>query len=48
VYIDVWFNIRTSNGHKWRKSVPREDIKHCYELTNKFNLTTSGVSLATD
>jgi len=40
VYTDVWFNIRTSNSHKWCKSIPLADNKHCYESTNKFNLWT--------
>jgi len=26
----VWFGIRTSNGRKWRKSIPLADNKHCY------------------
>jgi len=30
VFTDVWFGIRTSNGRKWRKSVPLADNKHCY------------------
>ena len=30
VFTDVWFGIRTSNGHKWRKSIPLADNKHCY------------------
>jgi len=29
VFTDVWFGIRTSNGHKWRKWIPLAD-KHCY------------------
>jgi len=28
--INVWFGIRTSNGRKWRKSIPLADNKHCY------------------
>ena len=30
VFTDVWFGIRTSNGSKWRKSIPLADNKHCY------------------
>ena len=30
VFTDVWFGIRTSNGCKWRKSIPLADNKHCY------------------
>jgi len=30
VFTDVWFGIRTSNGRKWRKSIPLADNKHCY------------------
>jgi len=30
VFTDVWFGIRTSNGRKWRKSIPLTDNKHCY------------------
>ena len=26
----MWFGIRTSNGRKWRKSIPLADNKHCY------------------
>ena len=30
VFTDVWFGICTSNGRKWRKSIPLADNKHCY------------------
>jgi len=30
VFTNTWFGIRTSNGRKWRKSVPLADNKHCY------------------
>ena len=30
MFTDVWFGIRTSNGRKWRKSIPLADNKHCY------------------
>ena len=30
MFTDVWFGIHTSNGHKWRKSIPLADNKHCY------------------
>ena len=30
VFTDVWFGIHTSNGRKWRKSIPLADNKHCY------------------
>jgi len=32
VFTDVWFGVRTSNGRKWRKTIPLAGNKHCYEL----------------
>jgi len=34
VFTDVWFGVRTSNGRKWRKTIPLAGNKHCYELMN--------------
>jgi len=30
VFTNMWFGIRTSNGHKWHKSIPLADNKCCY------------------
>jgi len=35
----MWFGVRTSNGRKWRKTIPLAGDKHCYELMNNFKRT---------
>ena len=42
VFTDVWFGVRTSNGRKWRKTIPLAGNKHCYELMNNFKWPITG------
>jgi len=44
VFTDVWFGIRTSNGHKWGEWIPLADNKHCYVVVVYLWVSENGVS----